>query len=960
MKVKKNQTKEVTLYYKKGTYPYTVRYLEEGTDKVLRSEKSSVGKYGSTVKELAADIDGYELADGTSKEQSIRLGTGDNVITFYYKKAPASYTVNYYWNGTKDEVAESKTVSTGCYVNDPVEESPILVDGCTPVSTDSQKIKLVKDENKNEINFYYYKNVELTANSNEATYNGEEHSVSGFTGAPEGADFSEITVGASGTNAGTYSASFAEGTVGKVDKTGKYIVTKATDGRLLISPVTDQVTVTITGNKDTKPYNGYEQSVTGYEFKSSNELYVKRDVKFTGDATAKGTAVGTYNMNLGSEQFSNRNDNFINVKFVVNDGSLEITGGEIDQNGVEWKTKNLKKVYDGTPLAAYTASATDKHGNALNVEYSDDEGGTWTSDPPKITLTHFGNKNVMLRATGSNYADGQYATSSESIEITKRPVTLTSEGATKAYDGNPLTNETVTVTPKGEGVGFVDDEGVIITVTGSQTEKGESDNTFTYKFKEGTNEADYLVTPKYGKLIVTADTNEVVVTITEHCDSVEYDGNEKTVSGYDVSISNELYKDTDFSFGGDATAKGTAVGTYDMELKSTDFSNNNQNFSKVTFVIVDGQLTITSKNIKTGEGMTVEKPADVPYNGKVQQQKPVVKDGDKTLVEGTDYTLSYSEDATNVGTVMVTVTGMGNYSGSVDVTYQITKRSMVLTSENASKPYDGTPLTKPAVIVSGDGFVDGEVANIRAIGSVTTVDEGEVTNAIVFDKNDAFKSGNYDITKKEGKLSITELSAENGLTIKPNNVDYPYDATKHAAAAATAKASVSGTKVNLEYHVKGAADDNWTNDPATITAVNAGVTTIEVRASADNYSGYKYAEQTLTINKRTVELKSTSATKVYDGTPLVSDQVTVSRDGFIKSDLEEDVRATGTQTEVGKSDNTISYKLKEGVADNYNILPEKLGTLTVTAQSIVPDPENPDGYKGVTISSPLQSEIGHR
>lgn len=372
VQVEKNQTKEVTLYYKRGTFPYTVKYLEAGTNKELYEEKSRTGEYGSTVTENAIDIDGYELDDVTKKQQSIQLGTDGNVITFYYKKAKASYTVNYYWNGTTEEVADSKTVDTK-NVNDEVTEAPVTVNGCTPVSTGSKTITLVKG--KNEINFYYYKNVELTAKSIEATYNGEEHSVSGFTGAPEGADFSEITVGASGTNAGTYPASFEEGTVGKVDKTGKYIVTKATDGRLLISPVTDQVTVTITGNKDTKPYNGYEQSVTGYEFESSNELYVKRDVKFTGDATAKGTAVGTYNMQLRSEQFSNNNANFTNVKFVVNDGSLEITGGEIDQNGVKWKTNNLKKVYDGTPLAAYTASATDKHGNALNVEYSDDEGG---------------------------------------------------------------------------------------------------------------------------------------------------------------------------------------------------------------------------------------------------------------------------------------------------------------------------------------------------------------------------------------------------------------------------------------------------------------------------------------------------------------------------------------------------------------------------------------------------------
>lgn len=301
----------------------------------------------------------------------------------------------------------------------------------------------------------------------------------------------------------------------------------------------------------------------------------------------------------------------------------------------------------------------------------------------------------------------------------------------------------------------------------------------------------------------------------------------------------------------------------------------------------------------------------------------------------------------------VTIDGNETKQLTAETKVVISKRSVVLTSETASKPYDGTPLTKPDVTVSGDCFVEGEVSNIRATGSVTTVAEGEVTNAIDFDKKDAFNPDNYVITKNEGKLSITELSAEDGLTINPNSVDYLYNATKHAAGAATAKASASDTKVNLEYRVKDTGENSWVTDPAAITATDAGVTTIEVRASAANYSGYKYAEQTLTINKRTVELTSAGATKVYDGTPLVNDQVTVLGDGFIESDLAEDVHATGTQTEAGTSNNTISYKLKEGVAKNYNILPEKLGMLTVTAQSI--DSKNPDGYKGVTISSPSNS-----
>ena len=47
-------------------------------------------------------------------------------------------------------------------------------------------------------------------------------------------------------------------------------------------------------------------------------------------------------------------------------------------------------------------------------------------------------------------------------------------------------------------------------------------------------------------------------------------------------------------------------------------------------------LSVTAKQIAAVD-MTVQAPADVVYSGKAQQQKPVVKDGDKVLVEGIDY-----------------------------------------------------------------------------------------------------------------------------------------------------------------------------------------------------------------------------------------------------------------------------------------------------------------------------------
>ena len=151
------------------------------------------------------------------------------------------------------------------------------------------------------------------------TYDGKEHSVSGFTSAPDGADFSAVTVGAKGTNVGTYDAKFAEDTVGTVDATAKYIVTEANDGKLTITPV-GGIVVTITGNTDSRPYSGAEQSVTGYTVSTNNPLYTEADFTFTGTATAKGTDADSYAMGLTPEQFENTNPNFEKVTFIVFDG----------------------------------------------------------------------------------------------------------------------------------------------------------------------------------------------------------------------------------------------------------------------------------------------------------------------------------------------------------------------------------------------------------------------------------------------------------------------------------------------------------------------------------------------------------------------------------------------------------------------------------------------------------------
>lgn len=239
-----NKTFEFPVPGVKGTIPsYQVKYAYTGTvptgAPTLPADETHKMHTDVTV---AAEptLDGYVFSGWTTTDASVSGGQfkmpgKDVTLTGSWTlRSDLSYTVNYYWNGTTDKVAPSKTVD-GQTFNATVTESPIGVTGYTPVSADSKSLTI--GTGTNEINFYYYQNVTLTANGDTVTYDGKEHSVSGFTCAPDGADFSAVTVGAKGTNVGTYDAKFAEDTVGTVDATAKYIVTVANDGKLTITPV---------------------------------------------------------------------------------------------------------------------------------------------------------------------------------------------------------------------------------------------------------------------------------------------------------------------------------------------------------------------------------------------------------------------------------------------------------------------------------------------------------------------------------------------------------------------------------------------------------------------------------------------------------------------------------------------------------------------------------------------------
>ena len=422
-----------------------------------------------------------------------------------------------------------------------------------------------------------------------------------------------------------------------------------------------------------------------------------------------------------------------------------------------------------------------------------------------------------------------------SITITPATLTVTTPSANKVYDGTPLTAD-------GTISGFVNKETATFTTTGSQTEVGNSKNTY----------------------------------------SIKWNGTAKSTN-YQIS---------------------EAVGTLTVTQQSIDPEDPENNYN----------------------GVTINNPSNSVYDGKEHKWSPAVTDKEgNALVEGTDYEVTYStSDFRNVtGTITVTITGIGNYTGTVTRTYEITPKAYTVTTESAKKVYDGTALTAGGKI---EGIVSGETVEFTTTGSRT--DEGTSKNTYSLKWNGSAIQTNYKLAKESiGDLTVTPKSIipdepdtpddkKTGITVS-NPKDSKYDGQEHREVL-TVKDTKTGKDliVNKDYTVVYSDD-----------LVNAGTVTIKV-SGLGNYSGS--FTKTYKITKRLVTLTSATVSKTYDGQALTNTSITVSGDGFVEGEGAS-YEVTGSQTVVGNSANAFEYKLNEKtLASNYDIT-KVVGTLTITA-----------------------------
>ena len=558
--------------------------------------------------------------------------------------------------------------------------------------------------------------------------------------------------------------------------------------------------------------------------------------------------------------------------------------------------------------------------NVADVKvYTADYDGTKFGARTELTGANVSINNNAVTVTGFNYSENFVSDTAHpgmpnnfgKKLIVEFEITV---DRTKTYGGTQPANAGANITLEGKEIASVENPQVPVSIVNGFGASYK--NSKTYDGKGFTIENEFKEMLKTNVLADGEKNDYVNITYTVT------DKDNNVVGTYFVKANETTGT---WTAGTAAATTSPDVGTYNYNVTCVVSDATENGAEPVT---KSGTMTLS---IIENKGLTV---SGTDYTGKYDGQ---TYNGNVTATEGA--TLSYSTDngktwtATeptikNVGEIKVIVkASMANYSdATAEYTLKVTPRPVTLTSETASKPYDGTPLTKPEVTVTGDGFVDGEVTDIKATGSVTNVSDSPVTNTIVYTTTDKFVEGNYDITKDEGELTITKSDK---LTVSATGYDGKYDGQTHNGnVTATEGATLSYSTDNGE---------TWTATEPTIK--NVGEINVTVKASMANYSDVT-AKYTLKVTPRPVTLTSETASKTYDGTALTKPEVTVTGDGFV--DGEATAIATGSQTEVGSSDNTIEIIKKDGFDENNYAIELKVGTLTVEKRPYHPNPSITD------------------
>lgn len=439
-------------------------------------------------------------------------------------------------------------------------------------------------------------------------------------------------------------------------------------------------------------------------------------------------------------------------------------------------------------------------------------------------------------------SDTTYDKEEFTIEVTPKPLTATVSHAPIIYgDAAPTTGYSV------EFEGLVNNDEIAedaYTVGTEYTKDSKVDN---YKF------TCVLDTDKIKNYTIGNVTGELVV-------------NPKSIAAPSVTINNP----TDKTYTGSPCVQGVSVKDSEAKLTVDDISvtyENNINVGTAT-IIYTGKNNYTGeirKNFKITEASItddmIENIPSVTYDTKPHTPEVTVMFNGSKLTDA-DYTVSYSEDCINAGTVTVTVTGKGNFTGTASKTFTINKAGLTLNPCTISELCTETDL-KTRTLPS-DFFLAGETETGFSI-KLTAVEGGDdifaVAPAVVEGENKITFRLKNEVGAATFTVTVTPVSGNyNGgsyaLTISTHDrtdvsgsISFPDGSAVYTGTGIKYEnATISGYSGTLRYGYTPNASTGASLDASGLP-LTVGTYTVAVTFNSDASFGYKTA--TFTITKAT-------------------------------------------------------------------------------------------------------------
>ena len=838
-----------------GSYTVSgVQALAQGTD---------VGTYKGTIDYSGMRI--FEKSSGSDVTNQFEVVEASEP-TLIVEKAPISIVTpddSKLYDGAP--LIATKGAELSGLVND--ETATLIVIGSrTDVGTSDNAYQIDWSGSAKESNYFIDEEtigtleiakrpVTVTAKGGEKQYDGKPLTAAdtgydiGGEGLVEGHE-ADVALSGSQTAPGASPATVESVAVkdGDVDVANNYDVATA-DGSLKVTNRDAKYEVTLKANSSTgNVYDGTEKSAKGVV----TDRFVIDDVEYavSGYETQDPAevAAGVYTNNVsGDFKVKDPAGNDVTSEFAVHteDGELEIA-----KRPVTVTAKGGEKQYDGKPLTA-ADTGYDIGGEGLVEGHEADVALSGSQTAPGASPATV--ESVAVKDGDVDVANNyDVATADGSLKVTNRDakyeVTLKANSSTgNVYDGTEKSAKGV-VTDR-----FVIDD-VEYAVSGYETQdpaevaagvytnnvsgdfkvKDPAGNDVTSEFAVHTEDGELEILPRE-------------VTLASGSATKIYDGTALELP--DVTVGGDGFVGTEASVR--ATGSITDIGG---PIDNTIVVEPGEGFIAANYNVVYtvGKLTVTSASIDPDDpsytGIQINNPYDVQYNGQEQRWIPSVFDrNNHKLVTGTDYTVSYSQDVRNVGVVTVTITGIGNYMGTVERAYNITPAPAVIRVNDSSKAYgEADPGFTGAVEgLFGDDLL-GDIAYSR-----TNIDEEVGNYSDVLTATVGNLNGNYTYTVEPGNFSIVPAGG-NVVTIDATGLTKTYDGQP---VSVVAEASVDGSA--LLYSVDGST---WSDANPEFT--NAGTYTVYVKATHDGYEESAPVSATVVINPAPVTIAVADASKV--------------------------------------------------------------------------------------------------